>query len=85
VLNLAMPPLTIVHILVRPLFTYVTIDQLTILVLYHTSVEYARTVRNVDIVGSSKCHTRHLATGGVVRFNYVLATNSNPVMTCASD
>jgi hypothetical protein len=23
---------------------------------------YARTVPNVDIVGSSKCHTRHLAT-----------------------
>jgi hypothetical protein len=23
--------------------------------------------------------------GGVARFNYVLVTNSNPVMTCASD
>jgi hypothetical protein len=45
----------------------------------------ARTVPNVDIVGSSKCHTRHLATGGVARFNYVLVTNSNPVTTCASD
>jgi hypothetical protein len=30
-----------------------------------------------------KCHTRHLATGGVARFNYVLVTNSNPVMTFA--
>jgi hypothetical protein len=30
--------------------------------------------------------TRHLATGGVeARFNYVLVTNSNPVLTCASD
>ena len=47
--------------------------------------QYARTVPNVDIVGSSKCHTRHLATGGVARFNYVLVTNSNPVTTCASD
>jgi hypothetical protein len=28
---------------------------------------------------------RRLATGGVTRFNYVLATNSNLVMTCASD
>jgi hypothetical protein len=46
----------------------------------------ARTVPNVDIVGSSKCQTRHLAsTGGVSCFNYVLVTNSNPVMTCASD
>ncbi len=45
----------------------------------------ARTVLNVDIVGSSKYHTRHLATGGVARFNYVLVTNSNPVTTCASD
>jgi hypothetical protein len=44
-----------------------------------------RTVPNVDIVGSSKCHTRHLATGGVARFNYVLVTSSNPVTTCASD
>jgi hypothetical protein len=26
--------------------------------------QYARTVTNADIVGSSKCHTRHLATGG---------------------
>jgi hypothetical protein len=24
--------------------------------------QYARTVTKVDIVGSSKCHTRHLAT-----------------------
>ena len=47
--------------------------------------QYARTVPNVDIVGRSKCHTRHLATGGVARFNYVLVTNSNPVTTCASD
>jgi hypothetical protein len=46
---------------------------------------YVRTVPNVDIVGSSKCHTRHLATGGVARFNYVLVTNSNPVTTCVSD
>ncbi len=45
----------------------------------------ARTDPNVDPVGSSKCHTRHLATGGVARFNYVLATNLNPVTTCASD
>ena len=44
-----------------------------------------RTVLNVDLVGSSKCHTRHLATGGVARFNYVLVTNSNPVTTCALD
>ena len=29
------------------------------------SSHYARTVPNVDIVGSIKCHTRHLATGGV--------------------
>jgi hypothetical protein len=47
--------------------------------------QYVRTVPNVDIVGSSKCHTRHLATGGVARFNYVLVTNLNPVTTCASD
>jgi hypothetical protein len=47
--------------------------------------QYARTVSNVDIVGSSKCHTRHLAIGGVARFNYVLVTNLNPVTTCASD
>ncbi len=47
--------------------------------------QYARTVPNVDIVGSSKCHARHLATGGVARFNYVLVTSSNPVTTCASD
>ena len=46
--------------------------------------QHARTVLNVDIVGSSKCHTRHLATGGVAHLNYILATNSNPVMTCAS-
>jgi hypothetical protein len=26
--------------------------------------QYVRTVPNVDIVGSSKCHTRHLAIGG---------------------
>jgi hypothetical protein len=47
--------------------------------------QYIRTVPNVDIVGSSICCTRHLATGGVARFNYVLVTNLNPVMTCASD
>ncbi len=47
--------------------------------------QYVRTVPNVDIVGSSKCHTRHLATGGVACFNYVLATNWNPFTTCASD
>jgi hypothetical protein len=47
--------------------------------------QYIRTIPNVDIVGSSKCHTRHLATGGVACFNYVLVTNSNPVTTCASD
>ncbi len=47
--------------------------------------QYARTVPNVDIVGSSKCHTRHIATGGVALFNYVLVTNSNAVTTCASD
>ena len=45
--------------------------------------QYARTIPNVDIVGSSKCHTINLATGGVARFNYVLVTNSDPVMTCA--
>jgi hypothetical protein len=27
--------------------------------------QYSRTVPNVDIVGSSKCHIRHLATGDV--------------------
>jgi hypothetical protein len=27
--------------------------------------QYARIVPNVDIVGSSKCHNRHLATGGI--------------------
>ena len=44
---------------------------------------YSRTVPNVDIVGSSRCHTRHLTTGGVARFYFyfVLAPNSNPVMT----
>jgi hypothetical protein len=47
--------------------------------------QYVRTVPNVDIVGSSKCHARHLATGGVARFSYVLVTNSNPATTCASD
>ena len=47
--------------------------------------QQSRTVPNVDIVGSSKCHTRHLATWGVACFNYVLVTNSNPVTTCASD
>jgi hypothetical protein len=47
--------------------------------------QYARTVPNVDIVVSSKCHTRHLATGGVAHFNYVLVTNSNTVKTWASD
>jgi hypothetical protein len=26
--------------------------------------QYAKTVPNVDIVGSSKCNTGHLATGG---------------------
>ena len=45
--------------------------------------QYARTVPNVDILGSRKCHTRHLATGSVARFNYALVTNSNPVTTCA--
>jgi hypothetical protein len=44
-----------------------------------------RTVPNVDIVGSSKCHARHLATGGVARFNYILVTSLHPVMTCTSD
>ncbi len=29
--------------------------------------------------------TRHLATVGVARFNYVLVTNSNPVTTFASE
>jgi hypothetical protein len=43
--------------------------------------QYVRTVPNVDIVGSNKCHTRHLATGGVARFYYVLVTNSKPVTT----
>jgi hypothetical protein len=47
--------------------------------------QYIRIVPNVDIVGSSKCHTRHLASGGVARFNYVLVTNSNPVTIFASD
>jgi hypothetical protein len=47
--------------------------------------QYVRTVPNVDIVGSSRCHTRHLATGGVACFNNVLVTNSNPVTTCPSD
>ena len=47
--------------------------------------QYVRTAPNVDIVGSSKCHTRHLATGGVARFNYVLVTNPNLVTTYASD
>jgi hypothetical protein len=28
--------------------------------------QYARTVPNVDIVGSSKCQTRHLATPGTI-------------------
>jgi hypothetical protein len=46
--------------------------------------QYARTVPNVDKEGSSKCHFRHLATGGVAHFNYILVTNSSPVMTCAS-
>ncbi len=44
-----------------------------------------RTVLNVDIVDSSKCHIRHFTSVGVARFNYVLVTNSNPVTTCASD
>jgi hypothetical protein len=39
--------------------------------------QYASTVLNVDIGGSSKCHTRHLATGGVARFNYVLGHPEN--------
>jgi hypothetical protein len=30
--------------------------------------QHLRSVPNVDIVGSSKCHTRHLATGGVACF-----------------
>ncbi len=55
-------------------------------IVSYISKQYARTVPNIDIVGSSKCHTRHLAsTGGVDHFNYVLVTNSNPVLTCASD
>ena len=72
-------------------FTYVTMVRLAVLVSYGVSYidrQYARTVPNgVDIVGSSKCHTstRHLAHGGVARFNYVVATNMNPVKTCASD
>ena len=47
--------------------------------------QYATIVPNVDIVGSSKCHTRNLSTGGVAPFHYVLVTNSNPVMTFASN
>jgi hypothetical protein len=54
-------------------------------IVSHICRQCVRTVPNVDIVGSSKCHTRHLATGGIARFNYVLVTNSNPVTTCASD
>jgi hypothetical protein len=46
--------------------------------------QYTRAVPNADIVSSSKCHARHLATGGVARFNYVLVTDSNPVMTSES-
>jgi hypothetical protein len=38
--------------------------------------QYARTVPNVGIVGSSKCHTRHLAIEGIACFNCVLVTNS---------
>ena len=37
--------------------------------------QHVRTVPNVDIVGSSKCHTRHFATGGVACFDYVLGTS----------
>jgi hypothetical protein len=51
----------------------------------YTGRQYAKTVPCVDIVGSSKCHTRHLATGGVARFNYILVTNPNPVTTHASN
>jgi hypothetical protein len=42
--------------------------------------QYARTVPNVAIVGHSKCHTRHLATGGVpvAPFTYVLV---RPMLT----
>jgi hypothetical protein len=47
----------------------------------YISRQYARTVPNVDMGGSSECCTRHLATEGVACFNYVLVTNSNPVMT----
>ncbi len=36
--------------------------------------QYARTIPNVDIVGSSKCHTRHLAIGGAAGFNCILVT-----------
>jgi hypothetical protein len=54
-------------------------------ILSYIGRQYVRTVPNVDIVGSSKCHTRHLATGGIARFNYVLVTNPNPVTTCTSD
>ena len=73
-------------ILVLPLFTYVMIVRLAVLgIVSYIGRQYARTVPNVDIIGSSKCHTRHLATGDVARLNYVLGTNSNPVMTCASD
>ena len=51
----------------------------------YTGRQYARTVPNVDIVSSSKWHTRHWATGGLAHFNYVLVTDSSLVMTCASD
>ena len=47
--------------------------------------QYVSTVPNEDIVGSSQCHIRHLATGCVPRFNYVLVTSSNPVTTSAPD
>jgi hypothetical protein len=47
--------------------------------------QYTRTVSNVDFKGSSKCHTTHLAIGGVARFNYVPVTNLNTVMACTSD
>jgi hypothetical protein len=55
------------------------IDQLTsTCIVSYIGRQYARTVPNVDIVGSSKCHTRHLAARGLACFNYVLVTNSSP-------
>ena len=76
---------TIVHAVVRLSFTYVASPTSSTRIISYIDGQYARAVPNVDIVGSSKCQTRHLTTGGVARFNYVLGTNSNPVTTCASD